>query len=116
MSLFNGMGEEGRRENLKGRRPKEREGEAEEAKGSQQNTEEGGRRKGANTEEGKIPGPPSTASSHGVEHRCPRVRSNVCSIVLLEAFARPTTKAAHPKRFLYFQMVFEALGVFVADA
>ena len=43
MSFFNGMGEEGKRENLKGRRPKEREGEAEEARGSQENTEEGGK-------------------------------------------------------------------------
>ena len=43
MSFFNGMGEEGKRENLKGRRPKEREGEAEVAKGSQQSTEEGGK-------------------------------------------------------------------------
>ena len=43
MSLFNGMGEKGERENLKGRRSKEREGEREEARGSQRETE--GRRK-----------------------------------------------------------------------
>ena len=114
MSLFNGMGEEGKRENLKGRRPKEREGEAEEARGSQENTEEGGKMQTQKRE--KSLAPPSTASSHGVEHRRPCVRSNVCSIVLIEAFTRPTAEAADPKRFLYFEMVFEALRVFVADA
>ena len=57
MSFFNGMGEEGKRENLKGRRPKEREGEAEEAKGSQQNTEEGGKMQTQKRDESLAPSP-----------------------------------------------------------
>lgn len=43
MRAFNGMGEKGERENLKGTRPKEREGETEEAKGSQEDKERGGK-------------------------------------------------------------------------
>ena len=60
--------------------------------------------------------PPSTASSHSVEHWGPRVRPDIGPIVLVETFARPTAETTDPERFLHFKMVFESLRVFVVGA